>query len=152
MDCKKGMPDVTGLEAPFELPIFIHYRPSVRVGIFNTLVHIGAIVCVFLADIPAIAMVFAGTCVLVNYGIYITRFLSPEDICFKLDKHDQWQLFSDNCEAVNLRLLPGALVHPQIVVLHFKDTAGRTHPCVLTHDNLDKQTLRRLRVRLRWQH
>ena len=151
MDCKKGMPAVTGLETPFELPIFIHYRPSVRVGIFNTLVHFGAIFCLFLADIPAAAIVIAGTCVLVHYGFYLTRFLSPEDICFKLDKHDQWQLFSDNREAVNLRLLPGALVHPQIVVMCFKDPAGRTHPCVLTHDNLDRQTLRRLRVRLRWQ-
>ena len=147
----KGMPTVTGLEAPFELPIFIHYRPSLRVGIFNTLVHAGAIFCLFLADIPATVIVFTGACVLLHYGRYITRFLSPEDICFKLDKHDQWQLFSGNLEAVNLRLLPGALVHPQIVVLRFKDTAGRIHPCVLTHDNLDRQTLRRLRVRLRWQ-
>ena len=145
------MPDVTGLEAPFELPIFIHYRPSVRVGIFNTLVHIGAIFCLFLAEIPVTVMVFTGICVLVHYGIYIKRFLSPGDICFKLDRHDQWQLFSDSHEAVNLRLLPGALVHPQIVVMCFKDADGRTYPCVLTHDNLDKQTLRRLRVRLRWQ-
>ena len=147
----KGMPTVSGLEAPFELPIFIHYRPSVRVGIFNTLVHIGAIFCLFLADIPATVIVFTGTCVLIHYGFYITRFLSPEEICFKLDNHDQWQLLSDNHEAVNLRLLPGALVHPQIVILRFRDAAGRTHPCVLTQDNLDKQTLRRLRVRLRWQ-
>ena len=117
-----------------------------------TLVHIGAILCLFLADIPATVMGLIGTCVLIHYGFYIKRFLSPENICFKLDKHDQWQLLRDNDEAGDLRLLPGPLVHPQFVVLRFKDTTGRTYSCVLTHDNLDKQTLRRLRVRLRWQH
>ena len=141
-----------GMEAPLELPIFIHYRPSIRVVLFNTLVHIGAILCLFLADIPATVMGLIGACVLIHYGVYIKRYLSPENICFKLDKHDQWQLLRDNDEAGNLRLLPGPLVHPQFVVLRFKDTTGRTYSCVLTHDNLDKQTLRRLRARLRWQH
>ena len=141
-----------GMEAPLELPIFIHYRPSIRVAVFNTLVHIGAILCLFLADIPATVMGLFGACVLIHYWVYIKRFLSPENICFKLDKHDQWQLLRDNDEAGDLRLLPGPLVHPQFVVLRFKDTTGRTYSCVLTHDNLDKQTLRRLRVRLRWQH
>ena len=148
----KGPPDMIGMEAPLELPIFIYYRPSMRVAVFNTLVHIGAIFCLFLADIPATVMGLIGACVLIHYGFYIKRFLSPENICFKLDKHDQWQLLRDNDEAGDLRLLPGPLVHPQLVVLRFKDTTGRTYSCVLAHDNLDKQTLRRLRVRLRWQH
>ena len=95
----KGLPDMIGMEAPLELPIFIHYRPSMRVAVFNTLVHIGAIFCLFLADIPATVMGLFGACVLIHYGVYIKRFLSPENICFKLDKHDQWQLLRDNDEA-----------------------------------------------------
>ncbi len=147
---EKGPPGITGMESPLDLPIFVYYRPSVRVGMFNTLVHIGAIFCLFMTDIPITATGFIGTCVLVHYGFYIKRFVSQDDICFKLDRHDQWQLLRDNHKAVDLKLLPAALVHPHIVALCFKDPGGKVYPCVLTHDNLDKQTLRRLRVRLRW--
>lgn len=140
------------MESPLELPIFIHYRPSKRVGMFNTLVHGGAILCLFLSDIPAIATVLILTAVLTNYGFYLTRYLFPGDTCFKLDRHDRWQLLVGNHEAVDLRLLPGALVHPKIIALCFREPSGRTRYCVLTHDNLDRQTHRRLRVRLRWPH
>ena len=118
----------------------------------NTLVHTGAIFCLFLAELPLAVTVLIGATVLINFSFYLKRFLSPENLCFKLDKNDQWQLLRDNREAVGLRLLPGALVHPQIVALCFKEPSGHTRYCVLTHDNLDRQTLRRLRVRLRWPH
>ena len=140
------------MESPLELPIFIHYRPSKRVGVFNALVHAGAIFCLFLSGIPATATALIGTAVLTNYGFYLKRYLFPEDACFRLDRHDRWQLLQGNREAVDLRLLPGALVHPKIIALCFRGLSGRTRYCVLTHDNLDKQTLRRLRVRLRWPH
>ena len=140
------------MEFPLELPIFIHYRPSKRVGIFNTLVHLGAIFCLFLADFSIAVTGLIGTFVLIHYGFYLKRFLSPENLCFRLDKNDHWQLLCENHEAVDLRLLPGALVHPKIVALCFKEPGGKVFSCVLTHDNLDRQTLRRLRVRLRWPH
>ena len=119
---------------------------------FNTLVHAGAIFCLFLSDIPVAVTVLAGTAVLTNYGFCLKRFLLPEDACFKLDRHDRWQLLQDNRAPVELSLLPGALVHPKLIALCFREPDGRTRYCVLTHDNLDRQTLRRLRVRLRWPH
>ena len=140
------------MESPLELPIFIHYRPSKRVGMFNTLVHAGALFCLFLSDIPATVTVLIVAAVLTNYGCYLKRFLVPEDACFKLDRHDRWQLLQDNRAPVELRLLPGALVHPKLIALCFRAPDGRTRCCVLTHDNLDRQTHRRLRVRLRWPH
>ena len=147
---EKGLPDVTGMEFPLELPIFIPYRPSMRVCLFNTLAHAGAIFCLVLADLPHTVTVLIGAGVLTHYGFYLKRFLSPENICFKLDRGDRWQLLRPGRAAVDLRLLPGALVHPNIVVLCFREPGGRTRSCVLTRDNLDAQTLRRLRVRLRW--
>ena len=88
---EKGAPGITRMESPLELPIFIHYRPSMRVGIFNTLVHSGAIFCLFLAELPVTVMVLIGAAVLINFGFYLKRFLSPENVCFRLDRHDQWQ-------------------------------------------------------------
>ena len=137
-------------EFPLELPIFIHYRPSSRVGIFNTLVHAGAIFCLFLADIPGGIAVFIGTGVILHFCVYLRRYFSPSDLHFKLDQHNHWQLLKLNHEAIDLDLRPAPFVHPLIVALRFKDATGQTYSCVLTHDNLDRQTLRRLRVRLRW--
>ena len=141
---------MTGMESPLELPIFVDYQPSVRIGIVNTLVHLGAIFCLFLAELPLTVRGLISACVLVNYGCHLKQFLAAESICFKLDRRDQWKLLRDGHEAVDLILLPGTLVHPKIVALCFKEPTGRIHYCVLTQDNLDKQTLRRLRVRLRW--
>ena len=145
-------PAATGVETPLERPIFIPYRPSKRICLFNSLAHAGAVFCLVLADIPhGLAGLFAAG-VLAHYGYCLKQFLFPENICFKLDRGERWQLLRDNHEAVDLELLPGALVHPQLVVMCFKEPTGRTRSCVLTRDNLDAQTLRRLRVRLRWPH
>ena len=149
---EKGLPDATGMEFPLELPIFIPYRPSMRVCLFNTLAHAGAIFCLVLADLPHTLTVLAGAGVLTHYGFYLKRFFSAENTCFKLDGDDRWQLLRPGRAAVNLGLLPGALVHPKIVVLCFREPGGCTRSCVLTGDNLDAQTLRRLRVRLRWSY
>lgn len=138
------------MDFPLELPIYIPYRPSRRVCLFNALVHAGAVFCLFLADIPYVAAVLVGAGVLAHYGYCLRRFLSPENICLKLHKGGRWQLLREGNKAADLRLLPGALVHPHIVILCFRETGGRTRSCVLTRDNLDTQTLRRLRVRLRW--
>ena len=146
----KGPLNLTGMASPLELPVLIHYRPSRRIAVFNALVHLGALFCLLPAEIPAAVTVLAGTAVLVNYAVYLKRFLFPDNACFRLDRYDQWQLLRDDHEAVDLRLLPGALVHPKIVALCFREPGGRSRYCVLTHDNLDGQTLRRLRVRLRW--
>ena len=138
------------MEAPLELPIFIHYRPSMRVGAFNTAVHIGAIFCLLVADISLALTGLLGAGVLAHCVYYLRRLLSPEQVCFKLHKDGRWQLLREEHEAVDLSLLPGALVHPHLIVLCFREAGGRTRYCALTHDNLDAQTLRRLRVRLRW--
>ena len=139
------------MESPLELPIFISYRPSVRVARFNTLLHAGALFCLFLSHLPPSVSGVLGTVILVHYGFCLRGFLFPETVCFKLDRHDRWQLLRTGRDAADLKLLPGALVHPRVLVLCFREPGGRTRSCVLTGDNLDAQTLRRLRVRLRWE-
>lgn len=138
------------MDSPLELPIFISYRPPKRVVAFNTLVHAGAVFCLLLADVPQSVALLGGVGILVHVVFYLEGFLHPETICFKLNRGERWQLLRAGCDAIDLELLPGALVHPRIVVLCFKEPGGRLRSCVLTHDNLDARTLRRLRVRLRW--
>ena len=146
---EKGLPDVTGMEFPLELPIFIPCRPSMRVCLFNTLVHAGAIFCLVLADLPHTVTVLIGAGVLMHYGFYLKRFFSPEHICFKLDKGDRWQLLRPGRAAVDLSCCPVRWSTRRSWSCA-SGPGGRTRSCVLTRDNLDVQTLRRLRVRLRW--
>ena len=145
-------------EFPLEMPIFIDYRPSLRLGIFNTLIHFGTVFCLLLTAIPLALAGLVGTCVLVHYVCYARRYLRALNgrtrVLLKLDKQNRWQLIRAGGEApgeiIELDLLPGTLVHPLLVALRFKDETGRIRACVVTPDNLDKQTLRRLRVRLRF--
>ena len=139
------------MESPLELPLFIPYRPSRRVALLNTLVHAGAVLCLFLTELSLVICGLLAAVILVHYGFYLRQFLSPQPVTFKLDRRERWQLLQEGKEAVDLKLLPGAFVHPRLVVLCFREPAGRTRFCVLTDDNLDRQTLRRLRVRLRWE-
>ena len=138
------------MEEPLELPILIPYRPSVRVGAFNTVAHGGAVCCLLVAHLPPVVAGLLAAGVVAHYVYYLRRLLSPEQLCFRLDRDGRWQLLRGQNDAVDLILLPGALVHPHLIVLCFREKGGRHRSCVLTHDNLDAQTLRRLRVRLRW--
>ena len=113
------------MESPLELPIFIHYRPSRRVCLFNTLAHAGAVFCLFLADIPHGLAGLIGAGVVAHCGYCLKGVFFPEQVCFKLDRADRWQLLRAESGAVDLTLLPGALVHPRIVVLCFREPGGR---------------------------
>ena len=99
---EKGLPDITDMEFPLELPIFIPYRSSMRVCLFNTLAHTGAIFCLVLADLPHLVTILTGAGVLTHYGFYLKRLFSPENNCFKLDREDRWQLLRPGRAAVHL--------------------------------------------------
>jgi hypothetical protein len=67
---------------------------------------------------------------------------------------DQWQLFDGRQRTFSATLLPTTVVHPQLVVLNLR-LAGQPWYCrwrsiVLLRDNIDPETFRRLRIRLRW--
>lgn len=146
----QGRTDRTDVDAPLERPLFIRYRSSKRVAVVDALAHAGAVCCLVLADIPAWAALPTGIAVLAHYYHSLRQYLTPARCILKLDQHDHWQLLPDGCAALRLTLLPGALVLTRLVVLRFRDAGGRVRQFVLTTDNLDEQTLRRLRARLRW--
>ncbi len=135
---------------PLEAPLFIRYRRSPRFAALHFLAHAGAIFCLFLTDLLAWALLAMGVGIAWHYRRYRRQRRASEGLLFRLDRQDRWRLLREGRDAVPLRLLPGALVHPALVVLRLREASGRTHACVLTRDNLDPHTLRRLRVRLRW--
>lgn len=70
------------------------------------------------------------------------------------DENDQWLLSDKKHQTHRAQLLPTSYVHAQLVVINLRlqDMAwyNRYRTIILLHDNIDSETFRRLRVRLRW--
>lgn len=62
---------------------------------------------------------------------------------------DSWLLSFDGQEPVKAELLAGCLVQPWLTVLQFKMPDRRRKSLILLRDNMDVNTFRRLRVRLK---
>ena len=65
-----------------------------------------------------------------------------------LNSSDEWTLVDERGDRP-IKLLPGAFVHPRLLVLRFSDD-DRKYSIILTPTMLDRDILRRLRVRLRF--
>lgn len=135
---------------PLEAPIVVPGRPSPRLMAVDILVHLGALLGLFLADFGLGWKALAGV-VIAWRGVRSLRSrLAQAQLSFRLDGQDRWWLLREDGKALRLRRLPGSFVHPRLVVLRFKDENGRVYSQALRADNMDAPSLRRLRVRLRF--
>ena len=62
-------------------------------------------------------------------------------------QNNQWEIIDD--QACHALLLPNSLVLPWLTILNFKLDTGRCRSIILLSDNLDKESFRKLRVRLK---
>lgn len=151
------MPEKTQQEhRPFEQVIRIAYRPSRMVFIILMAVHILAFASILVAEILPGAKFFLA--LLVASGLYKScrDYSRPGNSTAKtelvLDASDVWHLVNDKQDTTELTLLPAVFVHPVLVILRFTDVKRKKYSFILTPDNLDKDSLRRLRVRLRFRN
>ena len=139
----------------FTLPLRIEYRPSRTAFGLNLAVHVGALVCTCAARLPQ-GIVVAMLCVLVaasavyeTHGYFVQR-AALHPVSLHLDTRDASWLVQAGSDAQRLRLLPGAFVHPWLIVLRFSIAGAGRCTFLLCADNVDPDILRRLRVRLRF--
>ena len=149
------MPRKTAQEhTPFEQVMRIAYRPSRMVFMVLAAAHILAFAGILLAEVSLWVKFFLA--VLVASGLYKScrdysgQGGSDAKTELVLDARDSWYLINDKQDTVELTLRPAVFVHPVLIVLRFVDTQRKRHVFILTPDNLDKDSLRRLRVRLRF--
>src|SRR3990172_9924182 len=109
------------MDGAFELPIHITYRPP------------GWLVVAVIA----------------SYVVYWRKYVLceqlPPPLELILNSEDVWKLV-DATGAREVQLLPESLVHPALLVLRFQER-NRVHPFILTSRTVDRDVLRRLRVR-----
>lgn len=140
------------MDSAFALPIRITYRPPSWLLIALITSHTGAIISVFAVPVPFWLKALLSAAVLAGLMRSVLDYLryryrtSPRRLI--LNAGDEWTLADEQGEQ-NITLLPGAFVHPRLLVLRF--AAGRRrYVFILCPSTVDRNTLRRLRVRLRF--
>lgn len=141
------------MEGAFKLPIHIHYHPPGWLFIVLTICHTGAIICVFTIPVLIWVKLMFFITIISSYLCYGKRYIKsrnldiPVQLILTID--DEWKLIDEKGDRY-VELLPGAYVHPGLVVLRFKDDNNKVYPFILTPVSVNRDILRRLRVRLRF--
>jgi hypothetical protein len=89
----------------------------------------------------------------IKAGMPLTQ-LFPPFVEVVWDNNDQWLLVDKCNEEYRAQLLPTSYVHARLAIvnLRLQDQAWyrRHRTIILMNDNIDSETFRRLRIRLRW--
>lgn len=141
------------MPGPLQLPLHITVRPSSRVVLGLYAGHLGAFLTLFLNGLPwpANGLIAVGLfCSLLQARSRFILLRHPQCVVrLVLGGSGEWWLTTAGGDTTAATLVPGAFVHPWLVVLTFRAEAGR-YQVILTPEQVDPQTFRRLRVRLRF--
>ena len=140
----------------YATPLYLELRPSPVLAALFGLLHIGALIILFLLPIPLWLSLASSSLVLYSLLVVLGRvLLLKKEAIVRLNwgSGDEWTLHRLDGQEITARLLPTSYVHPWMVVLNFKDENRRhRRSVVLMPGCLDRDTFRRLRVRLNLQH
>jgi toxin CptA len=134
-------------------PLVLALRPSRILIALLALVHLGAVILLWLLPWP-LAIRLAVISLLIANLLWVLRRLpgvrGPRNLqCAEWLGDGRWLLHGFGGESFEAELQADSFVHPVLVVLNFRlrgSRAGRS--LVLFRDALERETLRRLRVRL----
>ncbi len=148
---------MTSESTSFEHPIRVSLRPSNYVIAAIILIHLGALLCIHLARMPAQLILLLCFIILLSFARCYFSFIYQAGILrsgcvpaeLLLNAQDEWFL-TDVSGAMNLvTLLPESYVHHLLVVLNFQQGSHK-RSVILTADTVPADTFRRLRVRLKF--
>ncbi len=134
----------------FLLPIRISYRPPAWLLPLIFAAHLLAIFCLYFTGISLLLRVML---LLLVSASLLARVLFSHTSCHPpcqliLNAQDQWLLAESGNEPRRLYLLKFVILAPELVILLLKDNQRGKQLFILTGNNVDADTLRRLRVRL----
>lgn len=136
-----------------EPPLHIEPRGSRQLALALLLLHGAAMVAVINLVIPAWGLAaLAGSVIVSLYYTINTHVLGrgQGSVCALVwDTDGEWTVTSCAGQQWAARLLPGSYIHPRLMVLNFALESRGHRSVVLLSDSLDRNTFRRLLVRLR---
>lgn len=130
----------------------LNIEPSRRLACLVGICHGLAAIAVLASPLPWWGYVLVMPWVLVSGVVYWRRNRHgafPRRI--RIDAAGQWKLWlpSDDEAEAGLTLLPGSIVVPWLLLLHFRLQNGRFYALPLMPDSLEPDGFRKLMVRLR---
>lgn len=138
-------------------PLRLEVYPSPRLSFLLLVLHLAAIgLFVFLA-FDIVITVLGIMLMLVSAYFTIQKYgrqkLASAVVRVVWDADDVWQLETLNGQYFTMTLLPDSYVHPSISILRFNPISGQQFAwgslIILLKDNVDADSFRRLRVRLK---
>lgn len=136
----------------FSLPIRIDYQPPQALMYFMTFSYTGALLCLLPLAWPFWSKGVLISLLMANYIRFFRRFNRDKAVALRpqlfLNKDDEWSMLANDNNLLAVTLLPGAFVHRLLLVLRFIAEDGKSHAFILSPQNVEHNTLRRLRVRL----
>ncbi len=115
--------------------------------------HLGAVACGFVTDLPLAIQGLLALCVLLaavrGIALHGSRRAARSIVLLVWDRRGQWRLLQRDGRMLDVRLEHGAYAHPKLLVLPFRTHSGRRVPVLVAPDTADAEGLRRLRMRLR---
>jgi len=144
--------------APAASALRLTLRASRRLAALLLLVHGGALTLTFTLPLSRLFMLLLAVAISVSlvWSLGAARLKRRAIVELMWDTMGEWMLRDAAGGEMQARLLPGAYVHPQWVILNFVPVGqrwrwyrhGRRRTVILLNDMLDADSLRRLRVRL----
>jgi len=133
-----------------QLPIIIGLRRSRIWGSVLMLAGVLAI-AVWLSWPRVLAVRLVGVAVILGGVLHLRRQLEPKLGVLKMDRDGAISgALSAKHKLIPLQALPGAIVHPWLTVVHFRDEDARRYVVIATVDSMRPDDFRRFRVFLRW--
>lgn len=144
------------MDAPLAQALIIRPVRSRCLALFITAAHLGAVASVAWSGLPAY---FKGIAMLLILGAFSRAirdwwvdFDRTHGYVFMLTAAGAWLRQQPDGLALPLVAVPPAFVHPSLMVIRLRSGSapGITHDLILLPDSLDPDSMRRLRVRLRF--
>ncbi len=139
----------------FELPLRIRIYPSKWLAACLIASHLGTVAVLVTVQVLMVVKVLL-TIVIIISLIRVLRFYiwqkskwSPLELI--LNDKEEWYITLTSGDMIEVKLRPGAFVHPLLVILPFRHGIHFS-TVILDPSCVDQDTLRRLRVRLKYRH
>lgn len=136
----------------YATPLRLEPGVSRRLGRFLALSHGAALAVLSFSGLPTLLTAALALSVVLSWLCSRRRDVlrrDPDAIgALVWEEGNRWQLTLRSGEEINAVLRPFVFMQPWLVILHFRSDDGRAAHLVLLPDMLDRETFRRLRVRL----
>jgi len=135
----------------YAAPLRLRLSPSRQLAVLVLLIHAGALAVVPPLSTPWWVKILLAGLVLAsaiyNFSCRVVLRGKRAIVGLVWDAKDEWRLTTAQGGTSVAELLPDTYVHPQLVILRFRDTVSRKKlSVILFHDSVDAESHRRLRV------